>query len=97
MLEAFEDAFRQFGDLGVLLENLVALQDGDDLVVSFMIIDQAKSADRTRLEDYVAARDVVFAQHQNIQRIAVLSECPWNKTIIYRVMERRINDPVQSQ
>jgi len=71
VLEAFENAGWQLRYLGVLFENFIALEHGDYLVISLAAIDQAKTTDRCRLQNNVAARDVVFAQNENVQRIVI--------------------------
>jgi hypothetical protein len=49
VFKAFENAFREFRDLAVLFENFDALEHCNDLIVSFIIVDEAEPADRPRL------------------------------------------------
>ncbi len=71
VLEAFQNAGRQLRDLNILLKDLVAFEHGDYLIIGLAAVDQAKTADWRCLQDNIAARDVVFAQHENIERIVV--------------------------
>src|SRR5687768_2015529 len=71
VLEALQYPFRQFGYVRILLKHLVTLQNRDYLIVGLVVIDQAQASDRASLENDVAARYVMFAEDQNVQRIAV--------------------------
>src|SRR4029434_8996882 len=71
MLESLQNSVREFRDLSVLPEYNIALQHGNDLIVGFVIIDQTKSADRPRLQNDIATWDVMFAQHQDVERVVI--------------------------
>src|SRR5215204_2989246 len=71
MLEAFQDSFRKLRYFLVLLVNLIAFKCRDDFIVRLAVVNQAKSANRFRLQDNVAARDVMFGKNENIERVAV--------------------------
>ncbi len=71
MLESFENAVRQFGNFAVLLKNLIAFQDSDNFIVCFAVVNQTKSPNRRGFQNNIAARNVMFSQDLNIERIAV--------------------------
>ncbi len=57
MLEAFEYSFRKLCDFFILLEDLVAFQDGDYLIIGFAAVDEAKAADRPF--EYCCGRSII--------------------------------------
>jgi enoyl-CoA hydratase/carnithine racemase len=71
-----------------LLEDLIPFQNGDDLVIGLIIVDQTEPSDRTSFQNYVAARDVMLAQYKYVQRIVV--------SVAYlntRLAAREVSDP----
>ena len=49
----------------------IRFEDGDDLVVGFLAVNHAESADGTRADEEVAVRESLFRQHANVHRVAV--------------------------
>ena len=71
MLQAADDAFGQFGNIFVMLVNFITDERGDNFIIRLARVKQAEAADWFSFQNYIAARDVMLGQNENIQRVAV--------------------------
>src|SRR5687768_4501875 len=71
MEQPFNDAFGQLRDISKMSIHQVVLQYGDDLVVSFIVVQHPEAANRHTLKDEVVMRDGLFTQNTNIEWITI--------------------------
>ena len=71
MDEPADDILRKFVNVSQMSIDCIVLQDGDNLVVSLVMIQQPESPDRPCPHYDVTMSDILLGKHTNIQRIPV--------------------------
>src|SRR5215203_4078212 len=68
----------------------------DDLFVALAFVDHVHHPDRARLQQ-AKGLDRFLHQDKHVQRIVVISQSPWDKTVVGRVDHCRVQDSVDLQ
>src|SRR4029450_10898053 len=74
VLQALYESGRALVDLEPAPVHRVPGEDGDDLVVRLVAVDHAEAADRNRLDEDVAVRDVALTEPPDVERVAVAAD-----------------------
>src|SRR5882757_2968922 len=89
-----EPMLRHLARLAIRVELRIFGRDRDDLMILLAGVDHRHHADRPRIDD--GQRDYGFlAQYQHIERIVVLRERLWNKSVVCRIVNRRVENAVE--
>src|SRR5437868_3241332 len=88
MLNLRRDGVREIGELPDLREELARLGNGDDAVVLlflsiFLRLNGFDDADQARWHDRANGHRLVH-EHQDVQRISIITSCRWNKSKVER-------------
>jgi hypothetical protein len=82
--------------IGVVAEGRVADADGDDLVVDPLVVAHSHQADGARLDDGQRV-DGILAEHQRVQRIAVIAEAARDEAVVGGIVDGAVKDAVQAE
>ena len=75
MLQPLDEHRGQVGDVAGPAPDQVLLEDGDDLVVGLVPVDELKAADDARTHQDLGPGDRALAQHTNVERITITDFC----------------------
>ena len=71
MYETADDVLRELVDVGQVAVDGVILQDGDNLVVSLVMVQKSETSDRPGADDDISMGHVFLREDANIERVTV--------------------------
>ena len=95
-LELAREVARKLRDVAELRIGRIIDMDGDDLVVGHPIIEHAHQADGARAHHGERYHRLV-AEHQHVERIAVLAVGARHESVVRRVDDRAVEDAIDAQ
>ena len=74
----------------------IVVRDGEDLVVVALLVGHVEHADRAGADD--AAGERRLRDHdQDVERVAVIGQAALDEAIVARVVDARVEDPVEHE